>query len=211
VNAYLRAKRQYVTFTGRMTRSDFWIFTLVLLAILMFALILDGAFGTAHAEKRDIMGFTPGMSFEEADAKVQKQFKQCNKGPSLEEMLDIVCDRKLSLSFSPFFGQLPVLVSVATTVKTTDDEQTVLHDLSQQFDGKRPSKELDKPSGMTNQEYVQFYYWPMPGDLQLRYYPDRGLLLPAPASGTLVLMNQKLIDRHKDEYFRRTRSHVPKL
>src|SRR6266478_729032 len=50
------------------------------------------------------------------------------------------------------------------------------HCRSQQFDGKRPSKELDKPSGMTNQEYVQFYYWPMPGDLQLRYYPDRGLL-----------------------------------
>jgi uncharacterized membrane protein YhaH (DUF805 family) len=39
--------RQYAIFNGRMTRSDFWIFTLVVLLILMSAAILDGAFGTA--------------------------------------------------------------------------------------------------------------------------------------------------------------------
>jgi uncharacterized membrane protein YhaH (DUF805 family) len=42
--------RRYVDFSGRTGRSDFWIFTLVLLAILMFGAILDAAFGTASGK-----------------------------------------------------------------------------------------------------------------------------------------------------------------
>jgi uncharacterized membrane protein YhaH (DUF805 family) len=56
VNAYLQAMRRYATFTGRTTRSDFWIFTLVLLATLMFAAVLDGAFGTASSKSGLLFG-----------------------------------------------------------------------------------------------------------------------------------------------------------
>lgn len=50
MNAYLDAMRRYATFSGRSTRSQFWLFSLVLFGIIIVTFILDLALGTGDGE-----------------------------------------------------------------------------------------------------------------------------------------------------------------
>jgi len=50
--------RQYATFSGRTTRSDFWIFTFVLLAMLVVAAILDAVMGGTARKTSLFFGLT---------------------------------------------------------------------------------------------------------------------------------------------------------
>lgn len=45
MTSYLQAMKQYFDFSGRATRSQYWIFILVMMAIWIAALILDGVIG----------------------------------------------------------------------------------------------------------------------------------------------------------------------
>jgi uncharacterized membrane protein YhaH (DUF805 family) len=45
VNYYLDAMRKYVTFSGRATRSQFWIFLLVFMVLFLVAMAIDFAIG----------------------------------------------------------------------------------------------------------------------------------------------------------------------
>ncbi|MDE1993384.1 MAG: DUF805 domain-containing protein [Rhizobiaceae bacterium] len=46
MNAYLDAMRKYATFSGRATRSQFWIFTLIFFIAICIAAVLDVSLGT---------------------------------------------------------------------------------------------------------------------------------------------------------------------
>jgi len=48
--------RQYANFSGRMARSDFWIFSLVLLAIFVLATALDASFSTSSGKSSLFFG-----------------------------------------------------------------------------------------------------------------------------------------------------------
>ena len=55
VSAYLNAMRRYFDFSGRSTRSQYWLFTLFLLIIGIVAIVIDGAAGLGRLSS----GFGP--------------------------------------------------------------------------------------------------------------------------------------------------------
>lgn len=50
MNAYFDAMRRYVDFSGRSTRSQYWLYTLILLIIAVLGIIIDGAIGSGPAD-----------------------------------------------------------------------------------------------------------------------------------------------------------------
>jgi len=50
MNAYLDGMRKYVTFSGRATRSQFWLFTLVFVILNVVGAVLDDALGTGSPD-----------------------------------------------------------------------------------------------------------------------------------------------------------------
>ncbi|UWU20930.1 DUF805 domain-containing protein [Rhizobium sp. CB3060] len=49
MNAYLDGMRKYATFSGRATRSQFWLFTLMFVILDVIGAVLDAAIGTGTA------------------------------------------------------------------------------------------------------------------------------------------------------------------
>lgn len=56
MNAYLNAMRRYATFSGRSTRSQFWLYTLIAFLLLCVAAMFDVALGFADEETLVIAG-----------------------------------------------------------------------------------------------------------------------------------------------------------
>lgn len=56
MNAYLTAMRNYATFTGRATRSDYWFFILILFGISILALLLDEAVSSPFRRSQLFLG-----------------------------------------------------------------------------------------------------------------------------------------------------------
>ncbi|WP_421926706.1 DUF805 domain-containing protein [Neoaquamicrobium sediminum] len=56
MNAYLDAMRHYATFSGRSTRSQFWLYTLIAFLLLCVAMMFDVALGLADEETWVITG-----------------------------------------------------------------------------------------------------------------------------------------------------------
>lgn len=47
MNAYVAAMRRYVTFAGRSSRQEFWMFTLIFVILALVAFVIDMVLGTA--------------------------------------------------------------------------------------------------------------------------------------------------------------------
>jgi uncharacterized membrane protein YhaH (DUF805 family) len=47
MNAYVAAMRRYVTFAGRSSRQEFWMFTLIVVVLTLAAFAIDMVLGTA--------------------------------------------------------------------------------------------------------------------------------------------------------------------
>jgi uncharacterized membrane protein YhaH (DUF805 family) len=63
MNAYLDAMRKYATFSGRATRSQYWQFILVLLAISIAAMAFDAAVSSPISRSELFLGLTYAVHF----------------------------------------------------------------------------------------------------------------------------------------------------
>lgn len=151
--------------------------------------------GACFAEdgKKDIRGFTPGMTFAEAGQVARNSESGCTYFSREVIPYGVKCDG-FTLWFSQVIDGAP-LMSIYMELRTTAGTPEIVQSLSDQF-GKK-SVELPPENGFPTE-----YGWDLGGGKLLRFSPD---------GKRINYFNSATVQQDQEERLRRSRVPVPKL